>query len=193
MRGLSIKPRVRVIADHRIDTDRLLLRSPVADDAGEISRLMGSWDVAHWLVRVPFPYRVEHARAWIERSVQERNAGIGWPFVIFRRDDGALVGSIDLSVETDRKSAALGYWLGERQWGQGFASEAARAMIRFAFTNLKLRQVTANALPENARSIRVLEKIGLRYVEMRPEDTVERGRIDTAFFALDHAHWSDGE
>ena len=190
MRGLSLKPRVRVIADQRIDTVRLLLRPPVAGDAAEIARLLSIWNVAHWLVRVPFPYRIEHARAWVDRSGQERSAGAGWPYVIFRRDNGALVGSIDLSVEADRKSAALGYWLGQPFWGQGFASEASRAMIRFAFENLKLRQVTANALPENTRSIRVLEKIGLQYVEMRPEDTVERGRIDTAFFALDRADWS---
>jgi hypothetical protein len=57
MRGFSLKPRVRVIAAHRIDTDRLLLRSPIIDDAAAISPLLANWDIVHWLVRVPFPYR----------------------------------------------------------------------------------------------------------------------------------------
>ena len=72
-----IRPRIRVVASHRIDTDRLTLRSPVAADAASISALLENWNVAHWLVRVPFPYRVEHAAAWIERSIQERAAGAG--------------------------------------------------------------------------------------------------------------------
>lgn len=189
MKRLRILPRLRVVASHRIDTDRLLLRSPNVSDAPRISELIGNWDVARWLVRVPFPYRVAHAVAWVERSAQERAAAMGWPFIMIRRDDGALVGSMDLSLEPDRVTGALGYWIGEAYWGQGYATEAARAVIDFAFEGLDLKAVTANALPDNARSIRVLEKAGLRYVDSRPEDTVERGRVDTEFFALDRASW----
>jgi RimJ/RimL family protein N-acetyltransferase len=192
MRAFGIKPRIRVVASHRIDTDRLLLRSPRLDDANEISRLLGNRNVAHWLVRVPYPYRPEHARAWIQRSGDERAAGIGWPFVIFSRDGRSMVGSMDLSIEDDHASASLGYWLGEPFWGFGYASEAAQAVLGFAFDVLKLREVTANALVDNFRSIRVLQKAGLRYVEDRPEDTVERGRVDTAFFAVDSASWNGG-
>jgi 8-oxo-dGTP diphosphatase len=192
MRGLSIRPRLRVVASHRIDTDRLLLRSPRIDDAAEISRLLGNWNVAHWLVRVPYPYRAEHAKAWIQRSTEERASGVGWPFLITSRSGGAMMGSMDLSLEADRSSASLGYWLGESYWGFGYASEAAQAMLGFAFDVLKLREVTASALPDNIRSIRVLEKAGLLYIEDRPEDTVERGRVDTAFFAVDNARWMGG-
>jgi RimJ/RimL family protein N-acetyltransferase len=99
---------------------------------------------------------------------------------------------MDLSLEADRSSASLGYWLGESYWGFGYASEAAQAMLGFAFDVLKLREVTASALPDNVRSIRVLEKAGLLYIEDRPEDTVERGRVDTAFFAVDNARWMGG-
>ncbi len=189
MRGLSIKPRIRVVAGHRIDTDRLLLRSPRIDDANEISRLLGNLSVAHWLVRVPYPYRPEHARAWVHRSAEERAAGIGWPFLILSRDGRTVMGSMDLSIEDNPATASLGYWLGEPFWGFGYASEAAEAVIAFGFETLKLRQVTASALPDNARSIRVLEKAGFAYIGNRPEDTVERGRVDTAFFAVESADW----
>jgi RimJ/RimL family protein N-acetyltransferase len=192
MRGLSIKPRVRVVASHRIDTDRLQLRSPRSEDAQEIARLLGNWNVAHWLVRVPYPYRAEHAKAWIQRSAEERAAGTGWPFLITSPDGRALMGSMDLSIEADRTTASLGYWLGEAFWGYGYASEAAQAILGFAFEVLRLRQVTANALPDNVRSISVLRKAGLAYMGDRPEDTVERGRVDTAFFALDRADWLSG-
>jgi RimJ/RimL family protein N-acetyltransferase len=158
-------------------------------DAPRISELLGSWDVARWLVRVPYPYRVAHAETWIERSVEERAASVGWPFIMVLRDGGALIGSMDLSLEPDRMTAALGYWIGEDYWGQGYATEAARAVLEFAFDILKLNAVVASALPDNDRSIRVLRKAGLGYVDRRPEDTVERGRVDTEFFALDRASW----
>ena len=184
-----IKPRVRVVAGHRIDTDRLILRSPTAADAARIARLMENWNVAHWLVRVPFPYRVEHGAAWIERSVEERAAGVGWPFLITDRSDGIVMGCMDMSIEGDARGGTLGYWLGEDYWGRGYATEAARGVIGFAFEILKLSEVNASALPENTRSMRVLEKAGLRHLGPGVEDTVERGRVETEYFALQRGQW----
>jgi RimJ/RimL family protein N-acetyltransferase len=184
-----IRPRIRVVASHRIDTDRLILRSPIAADAAPISALLENWNVAHWLVRVPFPYRVEHAAAWVERSIQERAAGVGWPYLILRRDDNVLMGCMDISIEGDARGGTLGYWLGEDFWGGGYATEASRAIIGFAFDILKLNEVNASALPENARSMRVLEKAGLIHIGRQVEDTVERGRVDTEAFALQRKFW----
>ncbi len=189
MRRHRLLPRLRVVASHRIDTDRLLLRSPVMSDAQRISEIMGRWDIARWLVRVPYPYRVAHAQAWIERSAEERASATGWPFMMVLRETGELIGSMDLSIEADRTTGTLGYWVGEDYWGRGYATEAAAGIIEFAFDILKLETVTASALPDNARSIRVLTKAGLLYVDRRPEDTVERGRVQTDFFALDRARW----
>ena len=178
-----------MIASHRIDTTRLRLRPPSAADATEIARLVGNVRVAHWLVRVPVPYRLEHARSWIDRSLDERAAGIGWPFLMERREDRALIGSIDLSIEDDRSSGALGYWIAESLWGQGYAAEAGAAMLQFAFDIIGLDEVTANVLPENSRSVRVLEKIGLHHLGRREEETLERGKVDTEFFALRRTTW----
>ncbi len=165
------------------------MRSPTAADAPRISELIGSWDIARWLVRVPYPYRINHAIAWVERSNQERAAAMGWPFIMVRLEDQTIIGSMDLSLEPDRITGALGYWIGEPYWNQGYATEAARAVIDFAFDTLALETVTASALPDNARSIRVLEKAGLSYVDSRPEETAERGRVDTDFFALTRSSW----
>jgi len=105
MRWPIVRPRVRTVNANRIDTERLILRTPNPDYASEISRMIGNWRVAHWLVRVPYPYRIEHAVAWIERSNEERAAGVGWPFLIIRRDGNEMVGSIDLSIDDDNRSS----------------------------------------------------------------------------------------
>ena len=68
-------------------------------------------------------------------------------------------------------------------------SEAARAVIGFAFDILKLAEVNASALPDNDRSMRVLEKAGMTHVGRQVEDTVERGRVDTEAFALQRKFW----
>ena len=184
-----IKPRIRVVAAHRIDTDRLLLRAPIAADAEPIAALMENWNVASWLVRVPFPYRIEHAAAWVERSIQERAAGVGWPYLIVRRDNNVLMGCMDISIESDARIGTLGYWLGEPFWGSGYATEAAKAVIGFAFDILKLSEVNASALPDNERSMRVLKKAGMTHVGREVEDTVERGRVDVEAFALQRKFW----
>jgi RimJ/RimL family protein N-acetyltransferase len=197
MMGFGIRPRLRVMSGNRIDTDRLVLRAPGLDDAPHISRFLGNWEVSRWLVRIPFPYRVDHARAWVERSREERAAGIGWPFLVTLRDDNRIIGGIDLTIEDDRTggapgnkaAGALGYWLGKDYWGRGYATEAAAAMVRFAFEILSLDRVTASALPDNARSLHVIRKIGLTYVDRRPEETIEHGSVDTDFYALDRRAW----
>jgi RimJ/RimL family protein N-acetyltransferase len=185
----SVRPRVRVVAAHRIDTDRLRLRSPAPGDAPEICRLLESPQVAHWLVRVPVPYRIEHAKAWIDRSEEERMAGIGWPFLITLQGSDLPIGSIDLSLESGAGTGFLGYWLGEDYWNLGYATEAIRAIIPFAFGIAGINRIAASTLPDNARSIRVLEKAGLRRIDSRSEDTLERGRVETEYFALERTDW----
>ena len=59
-------------------------------------------------------------------------------------------------------SAELGYWLGRPHWGHGFATEAARAILAFAFTTAALPELTSGCFTGNLRSARVLEKLGFR-------------------------------
>jgi RimJ/RimL family protein N-acetyltransferase len=189
MKALAVKPRIRVVAAHRLDTERLALRAPTPRDAPEVARLIAPPAVADWLVRVPIPYRLEHAAAWIERSTEERASGSGWPFLITRRGDGLILGSMDLSLEADPKEGTLGYWIRQDCWGCGYASEAAAAALEFAFAVMKLDVVGAKTLPHNGRSMRVLEKIGLTRRSRQLEDTVERGEVEVEYYSIKRADW----
>ena len=171
-----------------------MLRAPLPDDAATISGFLADWEVARWLVRVPNPYRVEHAAQWIARASEERAAHIGWPYLIVLREDGMLprgpvIGSMDLSLEDDTGAASLGYWLAQPYWGSGYAVEAAKAAIDFAFETLGLLSVTASAVPDNRRSIRVLQKSGFAHIDRRMEKTIERGDVEIECFVLTRADW----
>ncbi len=68
-----------------------------------------------------------------------------------------------VGIDAANERAELGYWVGKPFWGHGFATEAGRAAVAFAFDTLELKRVFASAIAENAASKRVLEKIGMRH------------------------------
>ena len=83
-------------------------------------------------------------------------------FLIVRRTDGAIVGTIGLSQIFRRKfqNAYLGYMLGAGYTGNGYMTEAVRLILRFAFRDLKLHRIEANVQPGNAPSLAVLRRCG---------------------------------
>lgn len=93
---------------------------------------------------------------------REMEAGNAWPFFIFADADQSLVGAITLSNVRRgvAEAGTLGYWIGQRQAGHGHATAAVRAMVSYAFDDLKLHRVEAACVPANLASRRVLEKSG---------------------------------
>lgn len=93
---------------------------------------------------------------------REMEAGHAWPLFIFADADQSLVGAITLSNirRGVAETGTLGYWIGQRFAGRGFATAAVRAMTAHAFADLRLHRVEAACVPGNAASRRVLEKAG---------------------------------
>ena len=100
----------------------------------------------------------------LETAAAEWETGAGYAFGIVDRADGALVGRVALAnvIRKSWQNATLGYWLDQDRNGRGLATEAARLAIGFAFTEASLHRVQAGVMPRNTRSMRVLEKIGMR-------------------------------
>lgn len=86
-----------------------------------------------------------------------------------------LVGAIELRLDLSERRGELGYWIGAPFWGRGFATEAARALLSYAFEQLGLQRVEASYLPENEASGKVLEKLGLRREGVRRRCVVKDG------------------
>lgn len=88
--------------------------------------------------------------------------GYGYPFFVFRRGDGELLGGVNLR-DVKRgvsQSAAIGYWVGQRHARHGYTLAAVRQVLRFAFDGLGLHRVEAACCPENEASRRLLLKAG---------------------------------
>ncbi|UAK24231.1 GNAT family N-acetyltransferase [Sphingomonas nostoxanthinifaciens] len=138
-------------------TERLLLRPGWAEDAPVLAAAIGEAAIARNLARVPYPYAESDAAAFLALPQEP-----GRPrFLIFLRDGATLIGGIALDGESEG-DANLGYWIARAYWGQGFATEAGRAVCALADASLRLPRLRASHSLDNPASGRVLGKLGFR-------------------------------
>lgn len=157
-----------------LETARLRLRPFGPIDADAVTALAGDAAVARYLVQMPHPYPRELAVAWIDGHAEAWRRGAGPTWAIERRRDRRVVGAVFLRWTPRHDRAELGYWLGRRHWGRGYAREAATAAVAFAFDVLGVHRVYAQHLGGNDRSAAVLRAIGMT------AEGVRRGHIKKA-------------
>jgi RimJ/RimL family protein N-acetyltransferase len=116
---------------------------------------LGDYDVAKNTSRVPHPYSEADAEAFLAAS-----PGGNHVFAILRRTDGLFLGCCGLHPADGYE---FGYWLGKPFWGQGYATEAAWRLVRFAFEELGQETVHAGWFHDNPASGHVLSKLGAHH------------------------------
>ncbi|MGC0382878.1 GNAT family N-acetyltransferase [Streptomyces sp. SAI-129] len=178
------------LATPTLRTARLRLR-PFAE--GDADRLYALHSSAHVMRYWDSPPWTERARAgrFVERCRTMADEGAGVRVAVERTSDGAFVGWVCL-VEWNPvyRSASLGYCLDEAMWGHGYATEAARSLLTWAFDTLDLNRVQAEADTRNAASARVLEKIGFVREGTLREDCVVDGVVsDSWVYGLIRREW----
>src|SRR5262249_22740568 len=124
-----------------LNTTRLLLRRFELSDAPRLQELAADRRVAATTLRIPHPYEDGMAEAFIAGSRQRFAAGQSPTFAIVKRETEELVGAISLEIEATHARAELGYWIGTPYWGHGYATEAGRAIVQYAFDDLKLNRI----------------------------------------------------
>jgi RimJ/RimL family protein N-acetyltransferase len=144
-----------------LETDRLILRSFVEDDAVRISELAGDRAVSDTTLRIPHPYSVEMAIEWIGTHQRLRDRDKALFYAIDLKDSGLFIGSTGLDLDLAHGRAEIGYWIGKEYWSRGYATEASMRLLEFAFTELKLHKVTAHHFERNTVSGHILEKMGM--------------------------------
>jgi RimJ/RimL family protein N-acetyltransferase len=145
-----------------LNTARLVLHRFALADAPDVQRLAGERDIARYTLSIPHPYVDGMAEQWIGSHEERLASGQGATFAISLSSGGLLIGAIGLEINQEHHRAELGYWIGKPYWGQGYCTEAARAVVRFAFEDLRLNRVHASHFSNNPASGRVMQKIGMR-------------------------------
>jgi ribosomal-protein-alanine N-acetyltransferase len=156
-----------------LETERLLLRPPNSGDAPAIAEALGNFAVARNLAAVPHPFSLLDAEAFVAERVAVQAKGEAFTFALVRKDRPRTMGCCTLNLADS--TYKLGYWLGRPFWHQGYASEAARKVLSFAFHDLKVDRVFAGWFADNPASGRVLEKLGFEPVETYRRACLARG------------------
>jgi len=144
-------------------TARLLLGVFVIEDAPELQRLAGDREIADTTLSIPHPYALDHALAWIGNQRREAVRGRATNFAVRLLSGSSLIGSVGLrDIDPEHLQAELGFWIGRDWWGQGYASEAAAAIIRFGFEELGLNRIYAHHMVRNPAAGKVLRHIGMQ-------------------------------
>ncbi|MGE0180087.1 MAG: GNAT family N-acetyltransferase [Sphingomonas sp.] len=172
-----------------IETDQLRLRPICQRDAQPTSRLMTA-DVARGLVSWPAPMSLAEARARIFHAACELRRRRGVELAILDRTGLNLMGWLGFRVDRRNPSrASVGYWLGSAYQGQGIMSAAVRAGIAIAGAEFGIRIVTADVFTDNAASIRLVTRLGMRPCGRGSSYSVGRAaRGDLIRFRLDLAN-----
>lgn len=144
-------------------TPRLLLRLFKLDDAAAVQDLAGNPAIAAMTLNIPHPYPDGAAATWISTHEDNWQLGHSVTYAITRREDALLMGCISLGLHHRQQMAEMGYWLGQPYWNQGYATEAAQAILKYGFNDLKLNRIYAYHLPRNPASGRVMQKMGMTY------------------------------
>jgi len=172
-----------------LQTARLRLRPFTSADADVLFALHSSahvlryWDAPPW----SDPARAERFLAGC-RQLAEEGSGAR---LAMDRVDGSFVGWCSVTRwNPDYRSAALGYCLADAAWGQGYATEAARALLMWAFDTLDLNRVQAETDTRNAASARVLEKLGFVREGTLRQDCIVNGDVsDSWVYGLLRRDW----
>jgi len=169
-------------------TARLTLRAFTVDDAPDVQRLAGEYEVALNTLLIPHPYPDGAAEQWIATHESDFAGNRVHHFALDA--SGALVGAMGLVMKGDGL-AEIGYWIGKPYWGQGYATEAAREVVRYGFEQCGLQRIFAAHFVRNPASGRVLQKLGMQH-----EGTLRRHQpkwgelIDIAFYGLLRQEWN---
>lgn len=144
-----------------LETNRLMLRPPVIEDAELIfAKYAKDSEVTKYLIWRPHK-DVSETRVFVERCIRGWKEGSCYPWVVMRKDDNELIGMIELRIANGE--ADLGYVLAREAWGQGYATEMAIAVVSWAIEQEEITRIWATCDCENLASARVLEKAGLKF------------------------------
>ena len=147
-----------------METENLRLRPFTEADAADMHQILSGKDVLRYFpgTQLPSQEQVQQMVVRLRAHWQERGYGL-WAVTL--RSTGKLLGRCGLQYLTETDEVEIDFILDRRYWGRGFATEAGRASLHYGFKELGLATIIGIVHPENLASQRVLEKLGMQFVE----------------------------
>lgn len=174
--------------DVTLRTPRLTLRQPMMDDASRVARFLDNFAVAGNLSRVPYPYRLADAKAWLRTWRADTPAG-ETGFMIDLDGEG-VIGNV--GFHRDIEGNVIGYWLAQPFWNRGLMSEAVRGALDWYFETTEAPTLASGVFHFNKASLAIQKKVGFVEIGTSTRLCLARGEevrhIDTE---LSRAAWAE--
>jgi ribosomal-protein-alanine N-acetyltransferase len=171
-------------------TERLVLRPFRQGDVGDVLAYASDREWSRFLdIRIPYPYTRADAESFVALAMLNWAAGdLHWAIVL----EGRVVGAISLGLPFEGGAASLGYNLGRAEWGRGLVTEAAGAVLDYAFFVEGMESIEATADARNVGSWRVMEKLGMTRVGVEPggRRDQEGAVVDQVRYRVDRERWA---
>lgn len=156
-----------------ITTERLILRPFEISEAQRICELCNNYNIYKNTLTLPYPYPIESALSWIPTHEENFRNDKLYDFAVTNKLTGELFGAIGLSNNQKHKNGEIAYWIGEEYWGNGYATEAVRAVINFAFSEKGYHKVWGRFFATNPSSGKVMEKVGMIKEGVQAEQVIK--------------------
>lgn len=142
-------------------TNRLLLRKLQVADVSSLVKYANNKAVSGNVLNIPHPYTEDDAICWLNFVREGFKTGERFVFAIVLKESDEFIGAVGLHRNGKHNGAEMGYWLGESFWNKGYATEAARAVLKFGFEELNLHKIYATHFTDNIASGKVMLRNGM--------------------------------
>ncbi|WP_181701558.1 GNAT family N-acetyltransferase [Chthonobacter albigriseus] len=163
--------------DVRIPTRRLVLRPITAADVPALATHLADLEVTRWLARVPHPYGLTEARAFVDHVRLAAVAGTAVTLALVPKSAGEAEPAIGVvAIHGLDAGPEFGYWLGKTWWGQGLMTEAVQSALAWIFAHLRVDDIASGAFVGNDASLRIQSRFGFQVVGRSRRECQALGR-----------------
>lgn len=177
----------------KLETKRLILRNPTKKDVEDLVEGLNNLNVSKRISPISYPYKREDAIRWINSCNKKKKNKDSYAFEIELKEERKLVGACGLHDHNEfNESVSIGYWVNENYWRRGILTEAAIAVMDFAFKELKVNRIELNAYKQNVASNAVANKLGFIYegTKRKSNKSKSEGKIhDTNIYSMLKGEW----
>ena len=168
-----------------LETRRLILRPLRMRDAEDLYAYARDPEVSRYVLWEAHRH-IGESRQFLRSAIWQYRKGLPGSFAVTLRDSGRMIGTVGFMwVNTDHRSAEVGYSLSRDYWNRGIMTEALRAVVAFGFDTLRLNRIEAQHELDNPASGRVMAHVGMRYEGTLRQRLRNKGRyVDVALYAI---------
>lgn len=167
---------------------RVYLKTFDLVEADRLAENANDYDIAYNIARIgdfPYPYQKSDALYFVEAAIQKFYAKSEFHFGIHTQETGLMGACVIKNIDFDNKKAEIGYWIGKKYWGRGYAKEALRLLISFGFNFIDLNKIYALTFAFNERSINLLNSLNFSKDGTLRQNVLQADKfIDESLFSL---------